>query len=97
MEVPTKQDVEKGINAAAGVAETDGDIVAQVERQGWLRNLEIHELDHVEWGSTYYKHTDQSKNHLSKPHDPLPGDTGGVTAKQRRIAGMESQCGKVMA
>lgn len=51
----------------------------------------------MEWGSADYEHADQSKNHLSEPQDSLPGDTGGVTAKQRRITGMESQGGKMMA
>lgn len=96
LEVPSRQDVGKGMNAAAGVAEAHGDVVAHVKGQGQLRNLKIHELDHMEWGSTYHRHTGQSKHHLSEPHGSLPGDTGGVTAKQRRIPSMESQGGKMM-
>ena len=73
LEVPTKQGVEKGINAAAGVAEAEGDVVAHVEGQGRLRNLKICELDHMERGSTHHKHADQSKRHLSEPHDSAWG------------------------
>lgn len=51
----------------------------------------------MEWGSAYHKHADQSKDHLSEPHDSLPGDAGGVTAKQGRIPSVESQGGKMMA
>jgi len=90
----TKQYVEKRINAGAGVTEADGDVVAHVEGQGQLRNLKIHELDRMEWGSTCHKHADQSKHHLREPHGSLPGDTGAVTAKQRRIPSMQSQGGK---
>lgn len=92
LEVPTKQDVEKGINAAAGITETDGDTVAYIEGEGWLRNLKIHELDYMGWGSAYHKHAEHGK-----PHESLPGDIDGVTAKQKKIPSMESQGGKTIA
>lgn len=46
-----------------------------------MRNLEIHKLDHTEWGSTYHKHNDQSEHYLNELHDSLSGDIDVVTAK----------------
>lgn len=38
-EISTQQDVEKRVDAAAGIAETDGEVVANVERQCGLPHL----------------------------------------------------------
>lgn len=39
LEVSTQQDVEKRVNAAAGIAETDGEVIGHIESQRGLLHL----------------------------------------------------------
>lgn len=81
-EISTQQDVEKRVNAAAGIAETDREVIAHIESQSGLLHLQVHQLYHMIGGSTQDKHCHQHQHHLCQLHHSLPGNTGVVAIKE---------------
>lgn len=81
LEISTQQDVEKRVNAAAGIAEADGEVIDHIESQRGLLHLQVHQLDDVIGGGAKDEDCHQHQHHLCQLHDPLPRDAGVVTAK----------------
>lgn len=80
LEVSAQQDVQERVDAATGITETDGEVVADVK--GWCRlsHPEIDKLQDVVRSHAENKHADKHKHHPGQPHDPLPGNASVVTA-----------------
>ena len=77
-EVSAKQDVDEGVDAAGGVAQTHGQVVAGVVGQRGPPHRQVDQLQDVVGPHAQQEHPHQNQHHLGQADGPGAGQVAAV-------------------
>ena len=80
-EVSTEQDVDEGVDAAGGVAQTHGQVVAGVVGQGGPSHRQVDQLQDVVGPHAQQEHPHQNQHRLGQADGPSAWQVGAVAVK----------------